>query len=188
VTTCGSLCTGILGAELALDLMGLEPELLWYSEIDPDACKLLATRLPGVPNLGDLKKVWWEEIPSVEILTAGYPCTPFSLAGKRGGTEDERHLWPWVALAIRVVRPRIALLENVSSHLSLGFDVVQDDLAALGYDTRWACVRASDVGACHGRDRLFIAASDTRCSGEWADARTSCGREAQSSGGGSGAP
>ena len=158
MTTVGSLCTGILGAELALDLMGLEPDLRWYSEIDKDACKLLAQRHPDVPNLGDLKLIEWERCEPVDVLTAGYPCQPFSTAGNRKGTDDPRHLWPWIACALRVLRPRFALFENVAAHLGLGFDAVLSDLAALGFDAEWATLRASDVGACHGRNRVFLAA------------------------------
>jgi DNA (cytosine-5)-methyltransferase 1 len=158
VTTAGSLCTGILGAELALEMMGLDPDLLWYSEIDKDACKILAKRVPGVPNLGDLKLIEWERVEPVDVLTAGYPCQPFSTAGKRKGTDDPRHLWPWICDAIRVLRPRITLLENVGTHLSLGFDTVLSDLASIGFDARWTTFRAADVGACHARNRLFIVA------------------------------
>lgn len=153
-----SLCTGILGAELAMEMMGLEPDLRWYSEIDKDACKVLAERVPGVPNLGDLKLIEWERVEPVDALVAGYPCQPFSTAGKREGTDDPRHLWPWIACAIRILRPALVLLENVAAHLSLGFDTVLRDLAACGFDARWTTFRAADVGACHGRDRLFVVA------------------------------
>lgn len=153
---------GIGGAELAMEMMGLEPELLWYSEIDKDASKVLAHHWPGVPNLGDLKLIDWATCPPVEILTAGYPCQPFSLAGHRKGTDDPRHLWPWIADALRILRPRVALFENVAAHLSLGFDTVLSDLAEIGFDADWTTFRASDVGACHRRDRLFIVA---RCGG-----------------------
>ncbi len=86
------------------------------------------------------------------------PCQPFSTAGKRKGTKDERHLWPYVRDAIRALRPRLVVLENVRGHLTLGFDVVLADLAALGMSARWGVVRASDAGAPHGRARLFIVA------------------------------
>jgi DNA (cytosine-5)-methyltransferase 1 len=157
----GSLCTGILGAELAFTMMGLEPDLRWYSEIDPHARKVLARRVPDVPNLGDLKVIEWESVEPVDALVAGYPCQPFSHAGNRKGTDDPRHLWPWIACALRVLRPRYAFFENVAAHLGLGFDEVLSDLAAFGFDAEWTTLRASDVGACHQRDRLFIVATDT---------------------------
>ena len=159
----GSLCTGIMGAELAFSMMGLEPELVWYSEIDPHACQILNARAPGVPNLGDLKAVEWERVEPVDVLVAGYPCQPFSNAGLRKGVDDERHLWPWIYSAIRVVRPRHIFLENVSAHLHLGFDSVLRDLASLGFDAEWTTLRASDIGACHKRNRLFIVATDASC-------------------------
>jgi DNA (cytosine-5)-methyltransferase 1 len=164
----GSLCTGIGGAELALEAMGLEPELMWYAEIDPAACQVLEARWPGVLNLGDITRFEFVPMPPVapiDVLTAGYPCQPFSTAGKRKGTDDPRHLWPHVFDAIRVLRPRIAFLENVAGHLSLGFDVVLGDLASIGFDAEWATLRASDVGACHGRDRLWIVATNPQRGG-----------------------
>ena len=154
----GSLCTGILGAELALEMMGLEPDLRWYSEIDRDACKVVAQHRPNVSNLGNLKDVMWERVEPVDVLVAGYPCQTESHAGKRLGANDPRWIWPWIACSVRVLRPRITLLENVAAHLSLGFRRVLGDLTSSGFDVRWTTLRAANVGACHGRDRLFIAA------------------------------
>ena len=138
--------------------MAVPGELAWYSEIEPAACKVLAAHHPNVPNLGDVKKIDWANVPRVDILTGGYPCQPFSSAGNRKGKEDERHLWPYVKDAISVLRPRIAILENVRGHLSLGLADVIADLAGVGYDARWGLVRASDAGATHNRARVFIVA------------------------------
>lgn len=132
-------------------------ETIWCSEIDLYASQLIAERL-GTPNLGDLKKIDWSEVPNVDILTAGYPCQPFSTAGNRKGTNDERHLWPYIKEAISVLRPRYVVLENVRGHLSLGFKEVLKDLAEIGYDASWRIVRASDIGAPHQRARLFVIA------------------------------
>lgn len=151
----GSLCSGYGGLDLALGL-----PVAWHVEYDAAPSKILATRFPGVPNYGDLTAVDWAALEPVDVLTAGYPCQPFSHAGKRKGTNDDRHLWPYVADAVRVLRPGLVFLENVAGHLSLGFGDVLGDLARLGYDARWCCVRASDVGAPHQRKRLFVVATD----------------------------
>lgn len=86
------------------------------------------------------------------------PCQPFSQAGHRKGTNDERHLWPHVYRAICVLQPRIAFFENVSNHVAIGLDTVLCDLAEIGWNAQWTCLRASDVGAPHHRERLFILA------------------------------
>jgi len=151
----GSLCTGYGGLDMALN-----GDTVWVSDIDKHAAKLLAHRFPTVPNLGDLTAVDWEAVEPVDIITAGYPCQPFSHAGKREGQNDERHIWPHIANAIRVLRPGHVFLENVAGHLSLGLGDVLADLAEAGFDAEWTTVRASDVGAPHRRERLFILATD----------------------------
>ena len=88
------------------------------------------------------------------------PCQPFSQAGHRKGTNDERHLWPYVLDAIKHLRPRIAFFENVLGHVTLGLTEVLEDLAEIGWNAQWTCVRASDVGAPHHRERLFILATN----------------------------
>ena len=155
----GSLFSGYGGLDIAVQNV-YGGEVVWYSEIDKHACTVLADRHPGVPNLGDITTVDWADVPPVDILTGGYPCQPFSHAGKREGTNDERHLWPYVRDAIRIIRPRITVLENVAGHLTLGFETVLSDLAELGMSARWGVVRAADAGAPHGRARLFIIVTD----------------------------
>lgn len=142
----------------------------WYSEIEPAPAELLAHHMPGVPNLGDLTLLDWAEVPPVDILTAGYPCQPFSEAGKRKGAQDARHLWPYIAEGVRTLRPRHVVLENVRGHLTLGFDAVLGSLAEAGFDAEWCLLRASDVGAPHARARLFIVATDASSAGAgWLD-------------------
>lgn len=155
--TIGSLCTGYGGLDMAVQSV-VGGRLAWVSDILPASCTVLAAHHPDVPNLGDFTVTDWTTVERVDVFTAGYPCQPFSTAGKRKGTKDERHLWPYVRDAIRALRPRLAFLENVAGHLTLGFDVVLADLAALGMSARWGVVRASDAGAPHGRARLFIVA------------------------------
>jgi DNA (cytosine-5)-methyltransferase 1 len=159
----GSLFSGIGGLELGLERAGMT--IRWQSEIDPYCCRVLAKHWPHVPNLGDVKTIDWKAVEPVDLICGGYPCQPFSLAGVRRGESDPRHLWPWFRDALRVLRPRFALLENVPGHLGLGFDAVLGDLASLGYDTEWDCIPAAAVGAPHLRYRVFVvayAAGDTR--------------------------
>lgn len=149
----GSLFTGYGGLDMAVG-----GELVWYAEIEKAACQVLAAHHPGIPNLGNITAINWADVEPVDILTGGYPCQPFSHAGNRKGKNDERHLWPYVLDAICAIRPRYAILENVSGHLSLGFDSVLTDLAEIGWAAEWGTYRASDVGAPHRRERLFIVA------------------------------
>jgi len=151
----GSLCSGIGGLELGVE-RALGATTAWQAEIDPHASKVLVHRFPGVPNIGDVRDL--SAMTPVDILTAGYPCQPFSTAGRRKGTDDPRHLWPAVHAAIAHLGPSPVVLENVRGHIPLGFDRVLGDLADIGYDAEWRVVRASDVGCCHQRARLFVAA------------------------------
>ncbi len=154
--TVGSLFSGIGGLDLGLERAGMK--VRWNCEIDPYCSRVLAKHWPTVPNLGDVTKVEWEHVERVDLICGGYPCQPFSVAGRRAGSDDVRHLWPFFAVAVRELRPDFALLENVTGHLSLGFGRVLGDLAELGYDVEWSCVSASSVGAPHQRDRVFAVA------------------------------
>ena len=154
----GSLCTRYGGLDLAVEAH-FNAKTIWCSEYDKHASKIIEKRFPGVPNYGDLTKIDWATVPQVDIITAGYPCQPFSNAGKRKGTEDERHLFPYILEGVRYLRPKLAIFENVRGHLTLGFDTVLRDLASIGYDAKWSVVRASDAGAPHQRARLFIIAN-----------------------------
>ena len=152
----GSLCTGYGGLDMAVEAY-FDAEMVWCAEVDKFASQLIKHRFDK-PNHGDIKTIQWDQVEPINVLTAGYPCQPFSHAGYRKGTEDERHLWPYIKEAISSLRPGIVVLENVRGHLSLGFDQVLADLTEIGYDACWQIVRASDVGAPHQRARLFILA------------------------------
>ena len=154
--TVGSLFSGIGGLDLGLERAGME--VIWQSEIDPYACKVLTKHWPEVVNHGDIKKINWQEVERPDVICGGYPCQPFSTAGKRRGEEDPRHLWPWVKQAISELRPRYAILENVRGHLSMGGLSVIGELATIGYDAEWRIVSAASVGANHRRDRIIIVA------------------------------
>lgn len=163
--TTGSLCTGYGGLDLAAHAV-LGGRTVWTSDIDKNASRIIEARFPDAPNLGDLTTVDWSQVEPVDVLTAGYPCQPFSQAGKRLGTDDPRHIWPRIRDAIGVLRPGIVVLENVRGHLTLGFTEVVAALDALGYNVAWSLVRASDVGACHQRARVFIVARDANGASE----------------------
>ncbi|MGW5099188.1 DNA cytosine methyltransferase [Streptomyces sp. NPDC004100] len=173
----GSVCTGYGGLDIAVQAV-FGGELAWVADNDPGAALILAHHHPKVPNLGDITAVQWHDVEPVDVYIGGYPCQPFSTAGKRKGTNDARHLWPHIARALGVLRPRLAVFENVAGHLSLGFDTVLGDLARLGFDADWCCVRASDIGAAHQRNRLFLFAWPADSGGpglarRWAEGATS---------------
>ena len=154
--TVGSLFSGIGGLDLGLERAGME--VIWQSEIDPYGCRVLKKHWPEVVNHGNIKEINWGNVVRPDIICGGYPCQPVSTAGKRNGTDDPRHLWPWVREAISVLRPRYAILENVRGHVSLGLDVVLREMASIGYDAEWQIVSAASVGAPHRRDRVIIVA------------------------------
>lgn len=154
----GSTFSGYGGLDLAVtDVLG--GDVVWHCEQDPAASAVLAHHWPAVPNLGDITAVDWSAVEPVDILTGGFPCQDISFAGQGAGIEGARSgLWRYLADAIRVLRPRLVVLENVAAVLVRGLDRVQSDLAGLGYDVRWTCLRASDVGAPHRRRRWFAVA------------------------------
>lgn len=104
--------------------------------------------------------------PRLGLITGGYPCQPFSLAGKRLGAEDDRHLWPAIAALVAELRPARCLFENVAGHITMGLDDVLADMEALGYACQAIVVPAAAVGAPHRRDRVWILA-DAECGGRW---------------------
>ena len=158
--TVGSLFSGIGGLDLGLERAGME--VIWQSEIDPYGCRVLKKHWPEVVNHGNIKEIKWGDVVRPDIICGGYPCQPFSTAGKRNGTDDPRHLWPWVREAISELRPKYAILENVRGHVSLGLNVVLGEMASIGYDAEWQIVSAASVGAPHRRDRVIIVAYPTK--------------------------
>ena len=157
-----SLFAGIGGIELGLERAGMTT--VGQVELDPWCRTVLAKHWPAVPQHDDVVTApeWWTstERPTVDIICGGFPCQPFSLAGKQLGINDPRWLWPATAAVIRTVRPRYVLLENVSALVrdSWAFGTVLGDLHTLGFDAEWATLRASDFGAPHNRERVYIVA------------------------------
>jgi len=160
----GSLCSGYGGLDMAVEAY-YNAETVWMCDIDKYSSIVIKERWE-LPNLGDLKTVDWVAVEPIDILTAGYPCQPFSTAGQRKGLQDERHIWPYIKEIISTLQPKRVILENVRGHLTLGFKEVLKDLTEIGYDARWAIVRASDVGAPHRRERLFVVAEPSHSNGE----------------------
>ena len=155
----GSLCTGYGGLDLAVEAH-FNAKTIWCAEFDKYASKVIEQRF-DIPNHGNIKEIDWATLPAIDILTAGYPCQPFSHAGERKGLNDKRHIFPYIAEAISILRPRYVILENVRGHLSLGLKEVLAWLTSIGYDARWHTVRASHAGAPHRRERIFIVAQPT---------------------------
>lgn len=155
-----SLFAGIGGLELGLERAGMT--VVGQVEIDPFCRGILEKHWPDVPKHDDVRTAveWWrsESRPRVDVICGGYPCQPYSTAGKMLGDNDSRYLWPAFVDTIRALRPDYAILENVPAHLRLGFDRVLADLAELGFDAEWSIVHAAAVGAPHRRPRLFVLA------------------------------
>jgi DNA (cytosine-5)-methyltransferase 1 len=153
----GSLFSGIGGIDLGLERAGMT--VAWQCEIDPWCRSVLARHWPSVPCYHDVEDIH-DETPRVDLLAGGFPCQPVSVAGRGLAQADERWLWPAFARAIRVLRPRWVLVENVPGLLARGFGDVLGDLAALGFDAEWTVFGAREVGAPHRRDRVWIVAWD----------------------------
>lgn len=177
----GGLFFGYGGLDQAVSQV-LDAELAWVSEFDKGANKIIEHRYPGVPNIGDITKVDWAAVEPVDIITGGSPCQDLSHAGRRAGMTDgtRSNLWVSMREAIAVIRPRLVVWENVRGAFSAAADSavepcpgcvgdgsgvhlralgrVLGDLSDLGYDAQWHGLRAADVGAPHGRFRVFVAA------------------------------
>jgi len=160
--TCIEWCAGYSGICLGLKRAIPTLRTIAYGEIEAFAianlvAKMEAGLLDPAPIWTDIKTFPCEEFRDrVGILVAGYPCQPFSAAGKRKGKQDPRHLWPYIADAIRAIRPRLVFFENVDGHISMGLQQVLEDLEERGYETAWGVFSASEVGAPHQRKRVFI--------------------------------
>lgn len=157
--TIGSLFSGIGGLELGLEWAGLEP-VVWQVEQDPFCRSVLAKHWPSADrSVTDVCTAGVANLAHVDLICGGFPCQDLSYAGKGAGLAGERSgLWREYARIVGEIRPRFVVVENVAALLGRGADVVCGDLARLGYDAVWTTVRASDVGAPHRRERLFIIA------------------------------
>jgi DNA (cytosine-5)-methyltransferase 1 len=155
----GSLCTGYGGLDIAA-LAVFGGTLAWCADNDKHVATILAARYPDVPNLGDLTALEWAEVPTVDILCAGFPCQDISFSGRGAGIEKgvKSGIWKNIVTGIRELRPTVVVVENVAAIRSRGLGRVLGDLAKVGYNASWTSLRASDVGAAHRRERVFILA------------------------------
>ena len=162
-----SFCSGYGGIERGLDLAGFEHRVIAYVEIEAFAIanlvnKMEAGLLPPAPIYTNLKTFPAHLFrDKVSLITGGYPCQPFSAAGQRKGTDDPRHLWPYIRRHIESIRPVQCFFENVEGHISLGLREVISDLESLGYKTTWGIFSAREVGAPHQRKRVYILADSS---------------------------
>jgi DNA (cytosine-5)-methyltransferase 1 len=157
VLTVGSLFSGIGGFDLGLERAGMR--VIWQVENNGFCRSVLRQRFPGVPCYDDIKAIDWDlftETP--DLICGGFPCQPFSQAGKRRGTADDRYLWPEVVRCLDTLRPAWFLGENVPGLINMALDTVCTDLESLGYAVWPVCLPACAVDAPHRRDRLWIVA------------------------------
>lgn len=163
-TTHVSLCAGYGGIDLGLRRAIPGICTVAFSEIEAFACANLVSKmeqglLDPAPVWENVKTFPYESFHRrVDILSGGYPCQPFSAAGKRRGKDDPRHLWPWIIDGIRAMQPSVCFFENVEGHISLGLEQVIADLGAAGYRATWGIFSAAEIGAVHQRKRVFILA------------------------------
>ena len=157
----GSLFSGIGGFDLAAEWMGWNN--LFHCEWNPFGQKVLKHYWPEAESFHDITQTDFKPYANrIDILTGGFPCQPYSLAGKRKGKDDERHLWPEMLRAIREIQPRWVVGENVFGLINwsggLVFHEVQSDLEAEGYEVFPYALPAAAVNAPHRRDRVWFVA------------------------------
>ena len=179
--TIGSLFSGYGGLDLGVQMALGSGELAWVSDIEPGPKAILKHHHPNVENLGDVTQVDWTHVEPVDVIAGGSPCQDLSVAGVRAGMKPGTRsgLWESMFNAVKTIRPHLVVWENVLGALSANaFSLMEQregrlgngadrpvlralgrvlgDLASIGYDAQWASLRASDVGACHRRARVFV--------------------------------
>ena len=183
--TVGSLFSGYGGLELGIQQAYPDTQVVWQSEIDDGCKRLLKHHYPDTPNLGDITQINWSTVPHADIICGGSPCQDMSQAGLRAGmkTGTRSGLWEYMRQTIEQLQPDMVVWENVRgalnapatslSNVESASGLVGDrsdqpvnravgrvlgDLANLGYNASWHGLRASDIGACHHRYRIFLVA------------------------------
>ena len=150
------LFSGIGGFALAAQWAGIET--VAFCEIDKFCHKVLNKNFPAIPIHNDIRTLNGEDYAGIDIITGGYPCQPFSTAGKRKGADDPRHLWPEMFRIIKQARPTWVVCENVAGHITKGLDDVCDDLEGEDYKTQSLVIPACAVEAPHIRSRIWVIA------------------------------
>jgi len=186
------LCSGIGGFALGFERAGLSKPVQ-FCDIEPWSRRVLSKHWPDVPIAEDVKELARDPDRNVfdcDILSAGYPCQPFSVAGNQKGAEDDRHIWPYIREIVAHKRPAWCVFENVYGHIGLGLDQVLFDLESEGYTSRTFVVPACGVDAPHRRDRLWIVADADSNDGRHISSTKSSERETRLEyrGGGDGQP
>jgi DNA (cytosine-5)-methyltransferase 1 len=152
------LFAGIGGFSLGLERAGMET--VAFCEIDKFCQKVLKKHWPDVPIHEDITKLDGKQYAgTIDVICGGYPCQPFSVAGKQKGSKDARHLWPEMFRIIKDAKPRWVIAENVEGHVKLGLDAVLDDLESEGYTCWTFIIPACAVAAPHQRNRIWIIAN-----------------------------
>lgn len=161
-----SLFSGIGGLDLAAEWAGIQT--VGQCEWADFPTKVLEKHWPDVPRWRDIRTLTGESfyertgLHTVDIISGGFPCQPFSVAGKQSGKEDDRYLWPEMLRIIRELRPTWAIGENVTGIIRMALDDVLSDLESEGYATRTFILPAAGVGAMHRRQRTAIVAHSDR--------------------------
>ena len=174
------LFSGIGGFSLGLEATG-GFETVAFCDIEEFPRKVLQKHWPGVKQYEDIKELNFEKIKAdgllpIDIITGGYPCQPFSVAGRKKGEKDPRHLWPEYFRLIKELRPTWVIGENVSGHIKLGLDTVLENLESEGYSVRTFSISAASIGANHQRERIWIVAN-SNSSGNKGKKSRSIGKE-----------
>ena len=151
------LFSGIGGFAIAANAAGYDTRV--FCEQDDYCTKVLNRHWPGVPVIRDIREFDGTQWRGADLLTGGFPCQPFSQAGKQGGTSDDRHLWPEMLRIIKEARPRLILGENVAGIIKMALDDVLSQLEGEGYSTGTVVLPACAVNAPHRRDRVWIVAN-----------------------------
>ena len=154
------LFSGIGGFSLGLEAAGMHT--VAFCEREPFCQAILKKHWPEIPCHDDIKTLDGKQYRGIDVVCGGYPCQPFSVAGKQLGHEDERHLWPEMLRIIQGCKPRWVVAENVAGHIKLGFDEVAASLEAEGFAVWPFVIPACAVGAPHRRDRVWIIANAKR--------------------------